>query len=77
MAQTWKGGTYGAYIDTGPSTPKIRVPREKVDRLAPFNAVPTAPVKPFAFDPRRIRIDWCLLHSLDIDRMVSGSTVPC
>eukprot|EP00884_Botryococcus_braunii_P000696 jgi/Botrbrau1/10627/Bobra.154_1s0016.1 len=70
MHHTWKGTPYGTYLDTGPRSPKIGVPYGKTERLAAISAVPIAPVKPFAFDPRRIRIDWRLLHSLDIERMV-------
>lgn len=72
VPRTWKGGTQidRAQGDAGSASPTIRVPREKADSLGAFHAVPTAPIKPFSFDPRRIRINWRLLHSLDLGRLV-------
>ena len=37
--------------------------------MNPLAAV-TVPASPFSFDRRRLKIDWRLLHGVDIDRVV-------
>lgn len=40
-------------------------------------AAMTCPASPFSFDRRRLKIDWRLLHGVDVDRVVCTLSINC
>jgi hypothetical protein len=69
----WKQHAGGDYAEVRQQSPGIMAHRGKMEGPGGgAGALTSVPVKPFAFDPRRVRIDWRLLHSVDLDRLVRG-----
>ena len=57
-------------LEASAEDPMLGAVQLATNPLAPI----TVPASPFSFDRRRLKIDWRLLHGVDVDRVVGFSS---